>query len=524
MSKVIKITNFHHACDSTLAVERGATLAQSCFGKSLEVSRAENSDESIYTANMVFTDRKVDVSFFSKISSSQTVNRVANLDSMTLKVPLSETIRAYDEFLYEHYNKPFSWGLWATSTAPETFVWPQDKEVMQAHVDNKSVPFGSDCEYFICKPNDGCQGQGIKIIHGLDNALSILAAEANLKALSPFDGTYVVQPYKSSPALYHGFKFDMRVYVVMVGDGCAMNISGEYMPCRAFLLRSGFARLCSVRYEKVNLKNVSTETMHIANDGVNFKNGVKMSEILRTIEHVFETVATQSEAQNHECGTDGSDRDFVQRSVPEPPSTDHLWQQLSELSSKVICSFQHSLREKHRAAVISGSTEQTLTHSPPSMCLECSAPSDLIERSLCSSRCECCTIGNGGCPGTSPLAEVPVCDNVKTPAAALPPAYIHSNSYQLLGLDVMLDADGKMWLLECNAKPCMDWEKEHVEYTVGPEVNSEVMAISLAIGTSLNDPAEMQALVNHDMIKARTIELNTTVRMDELADSLLKMV
>ena len=83
----------------------------------------------------------------------------------------------------------------------------------------------------------------------------------------------------------------------------------------------------------------------------------------------------------------------------------------------------------------------------------------------------------------------------------------HFQCYQLLGFDVMIDDDYKMWLLECNAKPCMDWEKEEIDQTVGPAVNTEVMAIALSLG--LNAGKSDISSFASPLLLERTIPVNT---------------
>lgn len=281
------------------------------------------------------------------------------------------------------------------------------------------IPDDED-RYYICKPNDGNQGSGIHIVKGFHGVTEFYKTRVN--SSSPFDGTYVVQPYLTNPALYNGVKFDLRVYVVMMGDGCGLGSSPNGLrPCRAFLLRSGFARLCSVPYENVNESNCDVATMHIANDGVNFRNGVKMSQILRTTEHLFAYLVSTNE---HRL------------------TAEDLWTRLADLAGRVITAFQHRLRNLAKQQ------------------------------------------------------EIPFAEDQQ-----------HDQCYQLLGLDVMIDSEFNMWLLECNAKPCMDWEKEEVDHTVGPEVNTEVMAIAVALGLRSAD-SSLRTVEHNEMFQQRTIPLH----------------
>lgn len=342
---------------------------------------------------------------------------------LTMKAPLAEALERFDMDHNSSNDEVYSWGHFATAIAPQTFILPKHEHLLKRILlakssGNDTFPSYNPSEYYICKPNNGSQGNGIHIVKGLGGVLSFFQ---EARSNTEFDGSYVIQPYVNNPALYGNVKFDLRVYVVMVGDGCCKDATGCFVPSKAYLLRSGFARLCTTPYEPVSTTNQAVATMHIANDGVNFKDNVKMSDILRTTEHVFDKLVSQS---NNKI------------------SHEDLWSQLSGLASKVVIALQYSLRK-------------------------------LNEES-----------------------KVPFAIDAQ-----------HDQCYQLLGLDVMIDNDYKMWLLECNAKPCMDWEKEEIDQTVGPVVNTEVMAIALSLGMNAGK-GDLSAFAS-PLLLERTIPVNT---------------
>lgn len=80
-------------------------------------------------------------------------------------------------------------------------------------------------QMYICKPDNGCQGQGIFLIDSpskLDPAISL-----------------VVQEYMASPLLIDGLKFDLRIYVLIT----------SVTPLRVFLYEDGIARFATERKE-----------------------------------------------------------------------------------------------------------------------------------------------------------------------------------------------------------------------------------------------------------------------------------
>ncbi len=463
-------------------------------------------------ADMVFTDRRVDVDFFARLQPHQVVNRIPYLDHATLKGPLARAMQAYDEAraagasaasppaAEEEAAVPelFPWGAdpeGATAVHPQTFFLPDDlpllrgilaaqeqqqqQEATTTTTTTTTATAGSEAAqdaavvtvaaesavapqqsplFYIVKPNNGNQGEGIRIVPGLRGVLD--RYEASRQEATKFDGTFVVQPYLANPALYRGVKFDLRVYVVVVGDGCCggQAAAGEEKKkeeegqqqqqqqqapcCEAYMLRRGFARLCATPYQPVTANNANVATMHIANDGVNYDPvTAPTSSILRTTEQVFTE---------------------LQRQDPAVYSVDALWAQLARVAGKTVAALQHHVRQRH--------------------------------------------------------AEHPVPFASTTAEAA---GRQHRQTYQLLGLDVMVDATGRMWLLECNAKPCMDWEAEEADALVGAtivETNATVMAVALGLGLTAGgayseDPATRAAAAavrGNARLAAETVKLEVS--------------
>lgn len=71
----------------------------------------------------------------------------------------------------------------------------------------------------------------------------------------------VVQRYIGDPMLINGFKFDLRVYVVVTGTA-----DGEMT---AFLADEGLARFCTQKYHRPNRDNFKNIYMHLTNYAVN---------------------------------------------------------------------------------------------------------------------------------------------------------------------------------------------------------------------------------------------------------------
>ena len=97
---------------------------------------------------------------------------------------------------------------------------------------------------FIVKPEASCQGKGIYLTRDLEE----IENEA-----------CVVQEYINKPFLMEKMKFDLRLYVLVIGID----------PLRIYLSREGLARLSTKNYEEVDDYNIDDITMHLTNYAIN---------------------------------------------------------------------------------------------------------------------------------------------------------------------------------------------------------------------------------------------------------------
>ncbi|OHT12648.1 Tubulin-tyrosine ligase family protein [Tritrichomonas foetus] len=150
----------------------------------------------------------------------------------------------------QHYSKfkPFF---------PQTFVLPEDRESLFNFM--KKNPR----QQFIAKPPDGSCGFGIKIVT-FDEFYTIKRG-------------YVVSEYISRPLCIDGFKFDMRVYVLVT----------SFAPLRAFIYKEGLARFATESYSTHTKEAFS----HLTNATLNKKSKKwtndfkwKLSELLAEIQ------------------------------------------------------------------------------------------------------------------------------------------------------------------------------------------------------------------------------------------------
>jgi tubulin polyglutamylase TTLL6/13 len=122
---------------------------------------------------------------------------------------------------------------------------------------------------YICKPDSGCQGKGISLAR-------------NLKKLNPF-AKLICQVYIPKPLLIDGYKFDLRIYILITSCD----------PLRVFIYNEGIARFATVKYSPPNDTNIDVIYMHLTNYSLNkFSQSYdthgdgskrKMSAVLKTL-------------------------------------------------------------------------------------------------------------------------------------------------------------------------------------------------------------------------------------------------
>jgi len=121
---------------------------------------------------------------------------------------------------------------------------------------------------WIMKPTGKAQGKGIFLI----NSLQQTKRWANASYVGgPHDGVstkgeeaYVVSRYVDDPLLIGGYKFDLRLYVVVT----------RFRPLRAFVSRLGFARFCAAKYVSPRSESgdLGDHYAHLTNVAVQKKN------------------------------------------------------------------------------------------------------------------------------------------------------------------------------------------------------------------------------------------------------------
>ncbi|KAI8815333.1 tubulin-tyrosine ligase family-domain-containing protein [Cladochytrium replicatum] len=130
---------------------------------------------------------------------------------------------------------------------PKTWTLPIDWEDLSREIKSRKQSSRRRTRAFIAKPDHGCQGKGIFVFRNLKD---IVAHKS---------GDMVVQSYISRPLLIDGFKFDLRVYVLVTSVD----------PLRVFVYNDGLARLATEPYRPPTESNVDNVFIHLTNYAIN---------------------------------------------------------------------------------------------------------------------------------------------------------------------------------------------------------------------------------------------------------------
>ena len=179
--------------------------------------------------NLLWNDSYVPFDTIANLNKYQKANHFPGMSELAKKNLLAKNMNRISKAL------PGEFGF-----VPSTFILPGESEGLKSWFQSqKRRPT------LILKPDAGCQGKGIFLTKSLDECLSV-------------EGM-IAQQYLPAPLLVDGYKFDMRLYVLVVS--CS--------PLRVLLFKEGLARFCTERYRAPNESNMDDTFMHLTNFAIN---------------------------------------------------------------------------------------------------------------------------------------------------------------------------------------------------------------------------------------------------------------
>ena len=120
---------------------------------------------------------------------------------------------------------------------PKTWIMPTDYSSLLTYaIDMKKM---NQKRTYIMKPANGAMGHGIKLFKSVER-------------IQPTEN-YIVQEYIANPYLLDGYKFDMRIYVLVTSCD----------PLRAFIYNNGLVRLGTEQYQEPHESNIVSFFLHM---------------------------------------------------------------------------------------------------------------------------------------------------------------------------------------------------------------------------------------------------------------------
>ncbi|XP_014014596.1 tubulin polyglutamylase ttll6 isoform X2 [Salmo salar] len=184
---------------------------------------------------LFWTDCSVSLDRVMDMKRYQKINHFPGMSEICRKDLLARNMNRMLKLFPKDYNIfPRTWCLPA-----DVFLYLCSYSDFQAYTRSKKH------KTFICKPDSGCQGRGILLTK-------------SSKDIRP--GEHMIcQVYVSRPFVIDGFKFDLRIYVLVTSCD----------PFRIFLYNEGLARFCTTQYNEPSNGNVDDVCMHLTNYAIN---------------------------------------------------------------------------------------------------------------------------------------------------------------------------------------------------------------------------------------------------------------
>ncbi|XP_037546883.1 tubulin polyglutamylase ttll6 [Nematolebias whitei] len=177
---------------------------------------------------LFWTDCSVSLDRVRDMKRYQKINHFPGMSEICRKDSLARNLNRMLKLFPKDYN-----------IFPRTWCLPADYSDFQAFTRAKKR------KTYICKPDMGCQGKGIFITKSGKN-------------IQP--GEHMIcQVYVSKPFIIDGYKFDLRVYVLVTSCD----------PFSIFMFKEGLARFCTTKYTEPTQGNVDNVCMHLTNYSIN---------------------------------------------------------------------------------------------------------------------------------------------------------------------------------------------------------------------------------------------------------------
>ncbi|XP_075038091.1 tubulin polyglutamylase TTLL7 isoform X2 [Mixophyes fleayi] len=198
----------------------------------MQFVKSRDDDE---TANLIWSDCAVQHERIAELRNYQRINHFPGMGEICRKDCLSRNMTKMIKCQPHEY-----------SFIPRTWIFPAEYTQYQNYV--KELKKKRKQKTFIIKPANGAMGHGISLIRNGEK----LQAQDHL----------IVQEYLDKPFLLEGYKFDLRVYILVTSCD----------PLKIFLYNDGLVRMGTEKYHSPSDSNLNQLYMHLTNYSVNKHN------------------------------------------------------------------------------------------------------------------------------------------------------------------------------------------------------------------------------------------------------------
>eukprot|EP00002_Diphylleia_rotans_P007905 TRINITY_DN1756_c0_g1_i10.p1 TRINITY_DN1756_c0_g1~~TRINITY_DN1756_c0_g1_i10.p1 ORF type:complete len:1011 (-),score=204.59 TRINITY_DN1756_c0_g1_i10:395-3427(-) len=185
---------------------------------------------------LYWTDSSVTVERVMSLKKYQKINHFPGTIEISRKVNMARNLRRMQKAFPEEYD-----------ITPKTWILPQEMTQFKKALSKKKK------RVYIIKPDAGAQGKGIYMVRKPED----LVFQENGHFMSA-----VAQRYVDRPLLLDGFKFDLRIYALVMSCD----------PLKIFLYKEGMGRFCTEPYREPTDENMENIFMHLTNYSINKNN------------------------------------------------------------------------------------------------------------------------------------------------------------------------------------------------------------------------------------------------------------
>ncbi|CAL9696117.1 unnamed protein product [Knipowitschia caucasica] len=198
----------------------------------MDFIKARDEDE---TTNLIWNDSAVQHEKIAELRNYQRINHFPGMGEICRKDCLARNMSKMIKCQPQEY-----------SFIPKTWIFPAEYTQFQNYV--KELRRIRRQKTFIVKPANGAMGHGISLIRNCEKL--------------PAQEHFIVQEYLDKPFLMEGYKFDLRIYILVTSCD----------PLRIFLYNDGLVRMGTEKYHAPSEANLSQLYMHLTNYSVNKHN------------------------------------------------------------------------------------------------------------------------------------------------------------------------------------------------------------------------------------------------------------